>query len=107
MGNNNALIEALQKCATACENCADACLHEDNLSEMVACIRLDRDCANVCTTALYMTIRDSEYIRSILTLCEQICADCAEECEKHDHDHCQQCARACRRCEEQCREYLN
>lgn len=104
---NNLLIESLQKCVTACENCADACLDEDNLSEMVACIKLDRDCADICATTLCLVVRDSNYMQPIIELCEQICADCAEECEKHDHDHCQECARACRRCEEQCREYLN
>ncbi|WP_425573169.1 four-helix bundle copper-binding protein [Paraburkholderia caribensis] len=35
-----------------------------------------------------------------------MCVDsdaCASECEKHQHEHCKQCAEACRRCAEQCR----
>jgi hypothetical protein len=26
----------------------------------------------------------------------KVCEDCAMECEKHDMDHCQQCAKVCR-----------
>lgn len=107
MENNNVLIEALQNCVTACEYCADACLNEESLSSLVTCIRLDRDCADICAAALTLLIRDSSYTRSVIELCEQTCADCAEECEKHEHDHCRECAEACRRCEELCREYLN
>lgn len=101
------LIESLQKCASACEMCADACLDEDNLSKLVHCIRLDRDCADICATALCLLVRDSSYTEPVIEICEEICAECAEECERHNHDHCRQCARACRRCEEQCREYLS
>ncbi|WP_373711169.1 four-helix bundle copper-binding protein [Jeotgalibaca porci] len=31
---------------------------------------------------------------------------CADECEKHDHNHCQECAKACRACEEACNAYV-
>ncbi|ECX3894299.1 four-helix bundle copper-binding protein, partial [Salmonella enterica] len=27
---------------------------------------------------------------------------CAEECARHDHDHCQNCARACSQCADAC-----
>lgn len=107
MENNNVLIESLQNCVTTCEYCADACLNEENLSSLVTCIRLDRDCADICAAGLSLLIRDSGYTNPVIELCEQICAECAKECEKHDHDHCRECAQACRRCEELCREYLN
>lgn len=107
MDHNNTLVESLQKCVTACEYCADACLDEDNVSSMVDCIRIDRNCADICSTSLRLLIRNSNRAKSVVEICQGICAECAEECEKHDHEHCQECARACRRCEEQCREYLN
>ena len=107
MNNNSTLIESLQHCMTTCEYCADACLDEENLSSLVACIKLDRDCADICATTLSLFIRDSDYTRPAFELCEQICAECASECEKHDHDHCRKCARACRECEKQCHKYLN
>jgi hypothetical protein len=36
-------------------------------------------------------------------LCAEVCDDCAAECEKHEHDHCQACAGACRKCADECR----
>ncbi|WP_158686517.1 four-helix bundle copper-binding protein, partial [Cronobacter sakazakii] len=30
----------------------------------------------------------------------------AEECGKHDHDHCQRCAEACKKCADACRKML-
>lgn len=102
---NKELIEALASCIAACEHCADACLEEDHLSELIECIRLDRDCADVCQVTLAFVARDSADTPTMVDLCADFCSDCAEECEKHDHDHCQECAEACRECEEACRDY--
>ena len=41
-------IEACVACLVACEMCSDACLDEKDPKMMVACIRLDRDCADAC-----------------------------------------------------------
>ncbi|WP_419150467.1 four-helix bundle copper-binding protein [Paraburkholderia kururiensis] len=32
-----------------------------------------------------------------------LCDACAAQCEKHEHEHCRQCAQACRNCAEACR----
>jgi hypothetical protein len=42
------VLDALARCAAACDYCADACLAEDNIQMMVPCIRTDRDCADIC-----------------------------------------------------------
>ena len=107
MDKDNVLIESLQNCAAACEQCADACLDEDNVESMIACIRLDRDCADICNTAARLLSRNTDANIALIELCKDICGQCAKECESHDHEHCQRCAHACRRCEEQCRNYLN
>ena len=107
MEKNDILIESLQNCVAACEQCSDACLDEDNVESMVDCIRLDRDCADICNTAARLLSRNSDVNVELIELCERICGECARECENHDHEHCQQCAKACRRCEEHCREYMN
>jgi hypothetical protein len=44
-----ATIDALNDCAQACTACADDCLSEQNVAELVKCIRLNLDCADVCT----------------------------------------------------------
>lgn len=98
-------IEACVACWVACEMCSDACLHEDNVKEMVRCIALDRDCAGACRLAAEVMIRGGEMAAEVCRLCARICDACAEECERHagHHDHCRVCAEACRRCAEECR----
>lgn len=100
------LIESLENCVAACNNCAVSCLNEENVHAMTECIKLDLDCADVCHMALKLLARDSNHAVSVVQLCLSICGECAVECEKHDKDHCQLCAQACRRCEDHCRNYL-
>jgi hypothetical protein len=47
-----ATIDALSDCAQACIADADDDLSEQNIAEMVKCIRLCLDCADVCTATL-------------------------------------------------------
>ncbi|MBS7564368.1 four-helix bundle copper-binding protein [Mucilaginibacter sp. Bleaf8] len=96
------VIQKLIDCALACENCASACLQEEDVKMMAGCIRLDRDCADICSQAARLLQRQSDIALQYLLLCEEICRQCAAECGKHQHDHCQQCALACLVCAEAC-----
>lgn len=101
-------IEACAECAQTCTVCADACLGEPHVQQMVACIRLNLDCAEVCrVTGTLMTRpshRDAPALRAQLEACMQICRACADECERHAgmHDHCRICAESCRACAAAC-----
>ncbi|NPU13481.1 four-helix bundle copper-binding protein [Bradyrhizobium sp. 83002] len=103
-------IEECYSCAQTCTSCADACLAEDNVAELTQCIRLNLDCADVCTITGRMATRrtgsDQEMIRRMLDACAAACRFCAEECEKHArmHAHCRICAESCRRCLSACEE---
>jgi Domain of Unknown Function (DUF326) len=107
-----AAIDALSDCAQACIADAEADLREQDLAEMVTCIRLCLDCTDVCTAALGVvsrqTSRDVAVTRSQLEACVAACQSCGAECERHaaHHAHCRVCAEACRRCERACRELL-
>ena len=109
MYNNKDLADVLAECIAACEYCSDACLHENNVKMLVDCIRIDRDCADICQTALNYIARDSKHAGTIVELCSQICSECADECEKHasHHEHCRYCAEVCRRCEEECKTFMH
>lgn len=72
---------------------------------MVGCIRLDRDCAKICQLTASFIASRSPHADHIIRECEEICRLCAEECGRHEFDHCQQCAKACRECAEACRQY--
>lgn len=101
-------IEETVNCAAICSICADACLLEENRRELIACIKLDLDCADVCRTAAAILSRPTrpgpQPMQAILAACTEACRVCAEECERHAamHEHCRLCAVACRSCEEAC-----
>jgi hypothetical protein len=108
-----ATIDALNDCAQACIADIDADLSEPNVTEMVKCIRLCLDCADICTATAGVTSRQAEYdanvSRPLLEACVATCKSCGDECERHArmHEHCRVCAEACRRCEQACRELLD
>lgn len=109
---NDALIHCIEECydcGQACTTCADACLGEVNVADLVQCIRMNMDCADVCNATGAVATRRSGtneiVIRTMLDACAIACRLCAEECERHakDHEHCRICAEECRNCEEACR----
>jgi len=100
--DHSALIQRLLDCAFTCETCATACLQEEDIAMMAQCIRLDRDCADICVQAARLLQRNSEIAHQFLVLCEEICRMCSEECAKHDHGHCQICAQTCLACAHAC-----
>jgi len=108
-----ATIDALSDCAQACIADADDDLREDDLAEMVTCIRLCWDCADVCTATLGVVTRQTAYdarvTRPLLEACVAVCRSCGDECARHapHHEHCRVCEDACRRCELACRELLS
>lgn len=103
--NHQALVQLLNECVAACEECAAASLEEENVAEMAHCIEVDRDCADICALAARLLQRDSELSHSFLAICEEACRTCADECGKHDHDHCKRCAETALRCAEACHEH--
>ncbi|MCD8029775.1 MAG: four-helix bundle copper-binding protein [Bacteroides sp.] len=95
----------LGKCVAVCNFCFDSCLREENVEMMKECIRLDKECAEICALTLSLVASGSEMAGEALTLCAAICEKCGEECGKHDNDHCRKCAETCLACAEACRNY--
>ena len=103
---NEKLIHALGNCNNHCNHCADACLEETHVNKMVQCIRTDRVCAEVCSALNQILATKFDDVDDLVRYCIKICLICAEECEKHDMEHCQRCAAACRNCIAECEQYL-
>jgi hypothetical protein len=105
-------IDECLDCAATCNACADACLGEPDVGELVRCVRLNLDCADVCGAVSRMLSRQTEMdlgaVRAALEACIVMCRVCGDECERHaaHHDHCRVCAELCRRCEQVCRDLL-
>ena len=95
-------------CAAICTSCADACVAEE--MDMRQCVRSCLDCADVCDMVMKVATRrtgsNEVVLREALQLCVTTCDLCAEECAKHDNDHCRRCAEMCRECAGDCRAAL-
>jgi len=100
----HALLQKIWYCALTCEKCASACLAHTSEQQYETCIRLCLDCAEVCTLLARSVKRDSALVPSLLALGEAIADCCAKECDRHQDDHCQQCAAACMLCREACKQ---
>ncbi|KKK33387.1 ferredoxin [Salinicoccus sediminis] len=101
---NRNLIQTLHECAEACNHCYDACLKEENVKMMAECIRLDRECADICSYLEHALTRNTPFGSELAAVCAEICEACGNECRKHDHEHCQKCADACFKCANACKE---
>ena len=92
-------------CAAICNSCADACSAEK--MDMRQCIRTCMDCADICDATFKVAMRrtgsNELLLQEMLQLCVTACDICAEECAKHDNDHCRRCAEMCRECARDCR----
>jgi hypothetical protein len=108
-----ATVDALNDCAQACTGDADDDLSEQNVAEMVKCVRLCLDCANICAAAAAVMSRQTESDPSVTTTllraCVAACKSCGDECRRHAeiHEHCRVCSEACWRCEQACRDALD
>ncbi len=106
-------MEACFACAGACMTCADACLSERQIEELIACIRIDLDCAAICTATGSVVARakagaSRQVLEGQLAVCIAACAACGDECHRHAamHDHCRVCAEACGACIAACNDML-
>lgn len=92
-GDSKSSVDITVHCAYECEHCADQCYSEPQMAE---CGRLARDAAEICWSIAGFMSRGSRFIPSLAKSCIEICEACASECEKHESEHCQNCAKACR-----------
>ncbi|MDL2290434.1 four-helix bundle copper-binding protein [Paludibacteraceae bacterium OttesenSCG-928-F17] len=99
------LLVKLAVCHATCNYCFNACLNENEIKMMKECIKLNRDCAEICALAISLVSSYSRFDKDILRLCIKACDRCSGECRKHDYIHCQECARACEECAAACRAY--
>jgi hypothetical protein len=107
-------IDSCFNCVETCTACADACLAEREIEYLVACVRLNLDCAAVCNATGNIMSRANkaghrQLLEALLANCIAFCRACATECARHAerHRHCRVCAEACTACAEACTDMLN
>jgi len=106
-------IDECLACGQSCTACADSSVAEEEVADLRKCIRLCLDCADICQATSRVLTRQTELVaagsRAQVSSCRELCALCAEECERHakHHEHCRICAGECRRCVEACSAVLD
>jgi hypothetical protein len=108
-----AAIDASLNCLQTCTSCADADLAEEDVGELVTCIALCINCADVCDATARVLSRPAHWdhlvVHRSLHACVRECTLCAEECDRHAHHHrhCAICAKSCRACVQACSALLD
>lgn len=87
-------LHDIGKAGTICNWCADECLGE---MEMEACARLCRDVADLASLSVQFIARDSIFGVDVAESFAYAAEECAQVCEQHPDDHCQECASSLRR----------
>lgn len=113
-GSKHSLGRHIEDCIQACMACAHICntcgndmvgMPQQAAHDLTArCIRLCRDCADVCMLSAQWMGRGSVFAVRMCALCAELCELCAGLCEQHAPHHalCGDCAKECRRCAALC-----
>jgi hypothetical protein len=99
---------AIVACAQLCDECSDDMIgmdHKGDSELMERCIRLCRECADVCTLTGRWMSRVSPLDQKLYDFCAEVCDECAQACEQHASHHalCGPCGEKCRQCADTCR----
>ena len=86
-----AALESVARAIEVCEWCADQCVQEAN-PHMIECIHLCEDVSEIGEATLALVPRNSRFAQQAVQALQQAVQMCAQECGRHPHDHCQECA---------------
>ena len=83
--------DAIAHAVQVCEWCAFQCVQLGD-REMAECIQLCEDVSELGETALSLIPRQSRFTQQHLQTLQGALQACAQECSRHHHAHCQECA---------------
>jgi Cys-rich four helix bundle protein (predicted Tat secretion target) len=91
-------MDAVNACSDKGRRCIAHCMvsFTEGDTDLARCASKAQEMLSICGGFEYLVASNSSYIKDYAQVCEKVCADCAEECKKHDkHIECDACARAC------------
>ncbi len=102
-----ALVRSCAECAATCETCVARSIEHAiaGMTEMGACARLSRECAELCRAVIVLATAGSSRLPDLARICAAACDECAAQCRQHAsmEPACAHCAEVCPRCAEACR----
>lgn len=104
---SGSLAEQANACALACDLCVTASLAhvERGMTDMLACVRMARECAALCRATAALASMGSSRLSELARICADCCDACSAQCRSHaEHEPaCAACADACASCATACR----
>lgn len=103
-------LQTLNACESICGRAAHHCLEQlrgggQDAEAHALAHELAMDCQATCSLATDLTARGSKVAHYVHRACAEVCARCAEACEKAGDDEIMtECARICREAAEACRQ---
>jgi len=102
------LAKSLHHCVATAEACIDHCLDSFKAGDtaLADCAISVQETMAFCTAHAKLASYNSKYLKGMIELGMQVCADCEKHCRKHDkHASCKACADACAACIKACKAY--
>ena len=85
------ILDSVARSMAVCAWCADQCIQLSD-PNMVECIRTCEDVVEIGEALLALAPRSSRFTADVARAFEQAAQACAQECGRHRHAHCQDCA---------------
>jgi hypothetical protein len=96
-------VELCMQCHRECEEIIPHCLEKGGKHASREHIMLLLSCADICRATAHSIMWDSEFHTKICSVCAEICASCALDCQQMTDDpKMLECADICRRCSQEC-----
>ena len=89
-----------QSCLEAWINCENVLASTARLKQVLSkkVMTIIDECALICMGTFHAITAGSGNISTLAILCMGICEECAEVCDRLDHEIFKECARICRTC---------
>lgn len=101
-----ALIEAVDACIIAGEDCLQHCIAKLSAGDtmLVECTGTVRAMLPLCRAMAELGRQNSTHAKALAAVCAKACRDCEKACQKHAtmHAECKACMDSCKRCAAEC-----
>ncbi|WP_235867365.1 four-helix bundle copper-binding protein [Priestia abyssalis] len=98
-------LQMVQNCEATCEYTRNEILKMEDIQSRQKQLKLLSDCANICTLTAQYVASQSQFAKSLASLCAQVCEACGNHCLNHSDKVSEACGQICLNCAHECREF--
>lgn len=108
--SNSSLVKTASDCTASGNACIAHCLIllGNGDSEMAECAKSVQLMMPMCQAVGYHAAADSNHLKAMVKICQNVCEECEKACRKHEDKHaeCKACANSCSDMIDACKSYL-